>query len=489
MPLILPGNVGSATAATGYNVANSLRFNAGDSPELSFTVDGTPTHQDKGTWSFWIKRGNILGAVVRIFSAYAGGGATQTWIRFDADDKLDIANRVSSSFNTRLVTNRVFRDPSAWYHVVIAFDSSQGTDSNRVKLYVNGVQETSFATGTYPSQNDDLEANTNGIPLTWGAEGVNNDEYFDGYIAETVFIDGQQLAADQFGEFDSDSGIWKPIDVSGLTFGTNGYFLEFKESGTSANASGMGADTSGNTHHFAVNNLTAIDQGTSTCTNDFATLNVLDGVIVLGNSTFSEGNLRFNSETNGNKCWARSTIGVSSGKWYFEAQVQTAGNNCEIGITDRPSANLTNELGGRAFEYSYQSANSGNKLNNGSGSSYGDTYTDDDIVSCALDLDNLKIYFGKNGTFQNSGDPTSGATGTGAAFTITAPSLTITGFYFFALGDLSGASNTRWLANFGSAAPFTISSGNTDGNGYGNFEYAVPSGYYALNTKNLAEFG
>ena len=301
---------------------------------------------------------------------------------------------------------------------------------------------------------------------------------FHGYMAEIVLIDGQALDPTSFGEFDEDSpNIWKPKNVSGLTFGTNGFYLDFEDS------SALGNDANGS-NNFTVNNLTAIDQSTDTCTNNFATLNVLDGN--LGNSTFSEGSLRFNSEDGANKCWMRSTIGVSSGKWYFEAKVQTAGNNCAIGISDRPSPDFNStELGAGAFDYSYQSANSGNKLNNGSGSSYGDTYTDDDIVSCALDLDNNKVYFGKNGTFQNSGNPTNG---TNPAFTITAPSLTNHGFYFFCLGDLTSANNVRWLANFGSP-PYSESGGNSDGNGYGNFAGSVPSGYYALNTKNLAEYG
>ena len=455
---------------TGYNVANSLRFNDGDSQELSFTVDGTPTHQDKGTWSFWIKRGNILGAVVRIFSAYAGGGATQTWIRFDADDKLDIANRVSASFNTRLVTNRVFKDASAWYHIVIAFDSSQGTDSNRVKLYVNGVQETSFATGTYPSQNDDLEANTNGIPITWGAEGVGNDEYFDGYIAETVFIDGQQLAADQFGEFDSDSGIWKPIDVSGLTFGTNGYFLEFKESGTSANASGMGADTSGNTHHFAVTNLAAIDQSTDTCTNNFCTLSPLWNSFNQG--TLSEGNLK-SSMTSGAYKTNLASFGVSQGKWYWEIKVTQASNVnfLNFGVTDE-STNKNIDFKALAGTTLYNNTTGKISIDGSEDGSAAAKFAVGDIVGIALNMDDKEISFFKNGSALFSDVDMSSTSNLVFPFHIAYTYAT----YIFEY-------------NFGGTQSFAISSGNTDGNGYGNFEYAVPSGYFALCTKNLAEYG
>ena len=475
MSIIVPAN--TLAAGGGFDVANSCRFNIGSSDHLTRSLGGSPTSTRKATWSYWVKRSTLTSSASEmIYSNEVADDNNRGFIQFEDNDSFRMTDSVSS---TQLKTNRLFRDVASFYHIVLAIDTTQGTAANRIKLYVNGVQETSFATASYPNQNDDLKILTGGqtnkqhISKVHGGSG-----YFGGYLSEFVFIDGLQLAPTSFGEFDEDSGIWKPIDVSGLTFGTNGFYLNFQ---TSAE---LGDDVSGNTNDFTENNLTAVDQSVDTCTNNFATLNTLDGVIGLGNSTFSEGNLRFNSETNGNRCWARSTIGVSSGKWYFEAKVQTVSNNSAIGITDRPSANLTNLLGGRAFEYSYQSSN-GNKTNNGTGASYGDDYTNDDIVSCALDLDNLKIYFGKNGTFQNSGDPTSGSTGTGSAFNVTAPSSTITGFYFFALGDLTDANNSRWLANFGSPL-YANSSGNADGNGFADFEFAPPSGYLALCTKNLA---
>ena len=471
---ILPAN---SVVDSGFNVDNSARFDGSSYLHRTPSATGNPK---KWTYSVWVK-------MAKENPGYflAAGSGTQSKFIFGAYGGADIDIITYEGYVILMNTARLFRDQSAWYHMVLAVDTTQSAAANGVKLYINGVLETltlsSVGSENGYTQNTSLRVGTNNEPIHIGRD-INDSGHWKGYMAECALVNDAQLDADQFGEFDEDSGIWKPIDISGLTFGTNGFYLDFKDS------SAFGNDVSGNNNDFTVVGLAALDQGTDTCTNNFATLNPLDGIIGLGNSTFSEGNLRFNSETNGNRCWARSTIGVSSGKWYFEAKVQTVSNNSAIGITDRPSANLTNLLGGRAFEYSYQSSD-GNKTNNGSGASYGDDYTDDDIVSCALDLDNLKIYFGKNGTFQNSGDPTSGATGTGAAFTITAPSSTIGGAYFFALGDLTDANNARWLANFGSSSPFAISSGNADGNGYGNFEYAVPSGYYALNTKNLAEYG
>jgi len=469
MPLILGTN---SIKDTGFNVANSLRFNSGSADYLNRTPSSA-SNRKTWTWSSWVKK--VDNTTSRQFIFNADSSSQNTSIEFK-DNAISVFDFNSGSYQWQVITSAIFRDNSAWMHICVAINTADGTASNRVKIYVNGSQITSFSTSNYPSLNYESKVNLN-VDHRIGSISGSTTFDLDGYIAEAVLIDGQQLDATSFGEFDSDTNIWKPKDVSGLTFGTNGFYLDFEDS------SALGNDAAGS-NNFTVNNLTAIDQSTDTCTNNFATLNPLDGN--LGDSLFTEGNLKFDTNTGSNKPWSRSTIGVSSGKWYFEAKLITAANNQAIGISDRPSPDHNStELGAGAFDYSYQSANSGDKYNNGSQSSYGNTYGANDIVSCALDLDNLKVYFGKNGTFQNSGNPTNG---TNPAFTITAPSLTNHGFYFFCLADLTGSNKSVWEANFGSPS-FTISSGNTDGNGYGNFEYAVPSGYYALNTKNLAEFG
>ena len=305
---------------------------------------------------------------------------------------------------------------------------------------------------------------------------------YGGYMAEVVLIDGTALDPTSFGEFDSDSGIWKPIDVSGLTFGTNGFYLDFENSGS------LGADVSGNGNNFTVNNLTSIDQSTDTCTNNFATMNGL--LLSVASLNFTDGNLTNNGNSSSTWRTMYSTIGASSGKWYFEVRINKTKtsdpNNFIIGIQDAEQmfqASNTAEISSTSRGYGYR-GNGGNKVNNttGTGSSYGDSYGSiGDIIGCAVDLDNHKIYFRKNGTYQNSGDPTSGATGTGSAFDLT------TGITYM-FGISSYYDDDRHSFNFGSP-PYSISSGNSDGNGYGNFEYAVPSGYYALNTKNLAEYG
>jgi hypothetical protein len=297
-------------------------------------------------------------------------------------------------------------------------------------------------------------------------------DFFDGYMAEVVFIDGTQYAASDFGEFDEDSPtIWKPKDVSGLTFGTNGFYLDFEDS------SNLGNDANGGTD-WSETNLAATDQAVDSPTNNFATLNPLHYAHTTdaADMPLSEGNTKANSSQGGSPYpYVHSTLAVASGKWYAEFKVVSASASM-IGIADGVSGTY---LGDRANDEAYFS--DGNLYTGNT--SWGDALSDDDILMVAVDLDNSKIYFGINGTWQNSGDPTSGATGTGAS-SIAASE---TGWWHFTVGDSSSGTPTV-ECNFGNPA-FAISSGNADGNGYGNFEYAPPSGYYALCTKNLAEEG
>jgi len=477
MPLILGTN---SIKDTGYNVANSLRFNDGSSDTLSRTPSSTGNRK---TWTFscWYKRGNIV-ANSLISSSLDGnnfGG-------IDIDNnsrKFSFFTFQGGSTTINLVTTRIFRDVSAWYHIMIAVDTTQGTASNRVKLYINGVQETAFDTEVYPSEDLDTIFNVASYVHRIGVNNDNNGRYLDGYLSEVVLVDGTAQANTDLGEFDSDSGIWKPIDVSGLTFGTNGFYLEFKQSGTSANASGLGADTSGNTHHLTVGNLTAVDQSTDTCTNNFATLNPLDNFYAA--STFSEGNLKVVTNAS-NETYNTTTIGASSGKWYCEMKHvssepddDTGTNRTFFGIADVPTGQSDSQGTGNVYIY----RSDGNRyVGTTETSGYGDAWdSTGEIIGIAMDLDNNKLYFSVNGTFQNSGNPASGATGTGAI------AIASNKTYFFVVGDSTPHAITNEM-NFGSP-PFAISSGNTDAEGFGNFEFAVPSGYFALCSKNLAEYG
>jgi hypothetical protein len=261
MSLIIPANT---LASGGFAVDNSCRFNRASNDYLIRTP--TSGNYKTSTFSTWIKRSNISGVEEHLIGFYTSG-TQQFNIKFKSDDTIRVTE-YDSAYNIQLDTNRKFRDPSAWMHIVVALDTTQGTASNRAKLYINGVQETSFSTATYPSQNTDLKINGNTSSNFLGAYS-NGGDHFSGYMAEVVWIDGSQLDPTSFGEFDEDSGIWKPISVSGLTFGDAGFYLDFEDSAA------LGDDVSGNGNDFTVNNLTAIDQTTDTPTNNFATLNAL----------------------------------------------------------------------------------------------------------------------------------------------------------------------------------------------------------------------
>ena len=480
MPLILSGNVASATAAA-YEVANSCRFNSADSATLSIDM-GTSSSRRTWTFSTWVKLTKDTNAENRNF---VGTGAVddQNHIGIDGsgsvgNTKIALRHHDGSSSDIHIQSNANYNDQSAWYHLVYAVDTTQGTDTNRVKLYVNGTQVTSLATSTYPDQNYDWDFFQNGATTYIGRRGHSTAYFVDGYLAETVWIDGTQYAASDFGEFDSDSPtIWKPKNISGLTFGNAGFYLSYSDSAD------LGADSSGNSNDFTSTNLAATDQATDTPTNNFATMNPLD--IFYSDATFSEGNCKVVGD-NTKYAAVMSTIGMSSGKWYAEFKCTDAGSGYPmVGIKGKHPTSNGDGPGSATDGYAYYGY-LGYKVTNAGVTSYGDAYTDDDIIGVAVDLDNNKIYWSKNGTFQDSGDPTSGATGTGSAFDLGAPS---SGFYYFGVNQEDNAGNGTWDCNFGGCPAFTISSGNADADGYGNFEYAVPSGYYALCTKNLAEYG
>jgi hypothetical protein len=455
MPLILGTN---SIKDTGYNVANSLRFDDGSSDTLSRSF-GTPSSTTTWTISFWVKK-CTNGSALNLCSQ--GVGTTnEDRIRFTVDNALEWSV-YKSSYKGRLSTNRLFRDNSAWYNIVCVWDTTNGTAGDRMRIYVNGVEETSFSSDTNPNQNETSNFNTSATNYIGS---VGSGEFFDGYMAEVVFIDGQALDQTSFGEFDEDSPtIWKPKDVSGLTFGTNGFYLDFENSGS------LGADVSGNGNNFTVNNLTSIDQSTDTCTNNFATMNPLykwDNVMV-----YSNGNL---SLTGNGGSWSgsSSTLGISSGKWYYEAKFTSATyiDSWYIGFGGLDDFNLSAPYRNGIFFVN----SAGGEIDVGdtgtverTTNDYG-TFANGDIMGVALDYDNETISIYKNGSIIvdnfNYGATTYSSTVKGGK-TI-APCIA-----HYGDGALS--------FNFGSP-PYAISSGNSDGNGYGNFEYAVPSGYYSLN--------
>ena len=467
-----------------YEISNSLRFNSADSAYLHITPSAS--NRDLFTISLWAKRSSLnTGARQVLFGVGNPGTSSQVGfeIRFDdsvGDGKLRITDYVAaSSDNLVLKTNALFRDPSAWYHIVFAYDSAQGTDSNRAKVYVNGTQITSFATATYPSQNQDSAVGSNTKHLIGNLDGDGYD--YNGYLTEVNYVDGAAKSPTDFGKFD-DNNVWIPKRYTGA-YGTNGFFLEFKQTGTSANSSGIGADTSGNDNHLTPVNFAATDVSTDTCTNNFATLNPID-LRVENNSgglTLSEGNLEAVGANGGNRSRLQSTIGVSSGKWYAEFKIKNGNDHkTQLGIIDARGSSANHGGVNHGLEYRpnddqiqiYDGGSNGASQTSLTGAA------NDNIVGIALDVDasTPTVQFYLQGS----------ALGNAANYDLTIEDRTF--FFYVRDGSDSGSDEPHYVCNFGSP-PYTVSSGNADANGHGNFEYAPPSGYFALCTKNLAEFG
>jgi hypothetical protein len=322
-----------------------------------------------------------------------------------------------------------------------------------------------------------ISASMTTIRVGAGVDQTGTTSYFGGYMSDVFYIDGQQLTPSSFGETDFDTGIWKPKAYTG-TYGTNGFYLQFK------NSASLGTDSSGNGNTFTVNNLTSIDQTTDTPTNNFATINALENSY--SGLTLSEGNLK-GVTTNAYYSLIRSTIGVSTGKWYMEAKCNAQGaseNKWHFGISDFPPSSSTSAIG--TANYSYGWRGEGNTIfYNGTSTSYGTEggMSTGMIVGIALDLDNNKIYWSRNGTWKNSANPATNTNG----FSITGASSTNTGFYHFAFGDYDGDYGYTYETNFGNP-PYSGGS-FTDSAGRGNFSYSVPSGFYALCTANLSTQG
>jgi len=470
----LVGGANSATSGA-FDISNSLRLNDDDSPKLARTPS-TAGSRRIFSISFWQKKGSINHDSDNIIAISGSDDATN----------FEVANHSTEAFqiglyNVNMIrTTRLFRDAAAWTHFFFFIDTTNATESNRFQLYINGVQETSFSDTNIPSQNADLGLGRDVATNFFGS--------LDAYISDFYYIDGIKKAHTDFGEFDEDSGIWKPIEYDG-SYGDEGIHLEFKQTGTSADASGIGADTSGNTNHLTVTNLTATDITTDTPTNNFCTLNPLLANTQIG---FSEGNCKISSvpasDTNYLGAW--SSIGVTKGKWYAEFKIESAiysslGTDATtligVGSGNYKAGNENHNVAIGGYAHWWLDHTDKRVVADGDVDATGiATIAQNEIVGCMLNADEGKVWFQQNGT-------TRGASG-GYPFNATVSSGQ--GFQHFipvvreASGSIYGIIN----CNFGNPA-FAISSSNADANGYGNFEYAVPSGYYALCTKNLAEYG
>ena len=444
-------------------------------------TSGTSTQ--KGTISVWIKSSEEPSGNNQTTLASWGDANNHGALLWNGSDKID-AFDYQSGYASQLQTNAVLRDASAWYHIVYSWDTTLSTANDRQKIYINGVEQT-YSTRTNYSSGATTSWNANSYSMRVGA--LNSSSYFSGSMSHVHFIDGTAYPASTFGSTDSTTGQWKINTSPSVTYGNNGFFI-LKDGNTIT-------DQSGESNDFSLGGGTLTK--TEDCpSNNFATLNPLDkwvtGTVTLP-TVLSNGNNKFHTSSDSQKAIARTTLGMLKGKYYCEVKIpqieRTWLGICNKNIFDSATNNFwTTNLESGFFWYGNGTAiyNS----NDDSYNTYG-AYANNDIVMMALDMDNYAFYLGKNGTWLNSGDPTSGSSKTGSVTGVTnfgTDPLTAHGEVFFMAGDSSTAGKSYQQWNFGSPTN-AISSSNADGNGYGNFEYSVPSGYLSLNSKNLGSDG
>jgi hypothetical protein len=430
-----------AAAAAAYSSTRSLRFNSADSAYLSRTPGGAG-NQTVWTLSFWCKLAT-LGTNRYVFSAGTASTAyTAVW--FDTNNKLNVQRVISSATDAQKVTTQAFRDTTAWGHFVVKMDAA----NTNLDIYYNGTEITAFDTNDEPTN---INGDVCGAVLhEIGRRSYTpTSTYFDGYLDDVCLIDGQALTPSSFGETDSTTGQWVPKSLSGLTPGTTGFWLDFEDYTSTTT---IGYDALGSNDWTATNFSVAAGSGNDsladTNTNNYCTWNDLDKQ---ANGSTSDGLLKHTATALSS---IRGTFGVSSGKWYWEV---LSGLTPAIGIAT-PTSTLapgSYNLGGDAYSWVYTGFD-GNKINNNSSSAYGSSFTTNDVIGVALDMDNGKVFFSKNGTWQNSGDP---AGGTGAAFS------GLTGTIMPAIGE----NGTSSYLNCGQRA----------------FAYTPPTGFVALCTANL----
>ena len=409
------------------------------------------------TWSAWIKLSAFSGATFYLENA-GSSGTNDTGLSIEASSRLELFNRISGSVNAKKTTSRKLRD-TAWYHIVAVWDTTNATADDRLRLYINGERETAFDISTNPSSSENSSLNNNVVHSIGSVAGGGAGTYFDGSMTHIHFIDGTAYDADTFGETDATTGIWKPKTAPSVTYGTNGFFLKGENSGA------FGTDSSGNANNFTVNGTPT--QIIDTPSNVFATLNPL---ALTTRQTLSNGNLTGTSSS-----WtsAISTFGFTKGKYYAEVKYVDTTGNIMVGVMDEQDmSSLTGGTGGLGFttnSVGYYSSD-GTKFIGDSASSYGASYTANDILGIAVDLDSATktVTFYKNGASQGAINlPT---TGTGTFFIGT-----------------STTNNGISAINFGNGffGTTAVASAQNPDDGIGIFEHDVPANYRALTTKSI----
>jgi len=439
---------------------------------LEHTLSAAGTNGNKkATFSAWMKR--ATNGVEHVFYTVRQDSSNFFRFRFDSD-KINVTSNTSGT-NYYATTDAVYRDPSAFYHVVVAYDTTQGTAANRIRIYVNGVEQSKSASN-YPSQDATLFMIASGQPQRVGQE--SGGGYFDGIMTHVHYTEGYAYAATDFGETDSTSGIWKPKTAPSVTYGTNGFFLKFENSGA------MGTDSSGNSNTFTVSGT--LTQNVDTPSNNFCTFNGVNpysGTLSNGNLKMSQASYDYN---------VQGTLGMESGKYYWEYKID--GLYGEFGVCEQGKAGQSDPQANIGFYFLYNNGNTtGYIWNNATAGSQSSTITipafaSGMIINLAYDADNKALYIGQNGTWLNSGDPTSGASKTGALITNLYPRFGGTIVPFCGHGTSNTTAN--YEANFGQGyfGTTAVASAGTAPSEGGIFEYDCPTGYQSLCTKGINSF-
>ena len=459
---------GASGASADYEIDKSLRFNSNNKLTRTPSSDSNRTTM---TFSVWIKRGK-LGEQV-IFDARRDD-SNRTRLQFDGGNRMQFFTRFQDNSHGLIVENRS-RDVTAWGHYLWAIDTTQSTSSNRVKMYINGVQQSFISeSNNQPDQNEALFYNKDeehGIGV--GLDSAGNEAFFDGYMAELNFIDGQQLTPSDFAETDSVTGEYKPIEYTG-SYGTNGFYFNFSDN---SSTSALGTDSSGNGNNYATDNFSVSagrdnDSLEDTPTNNYPVVNHLNS---REPNRISNGNLDIDYTDSDDNVSSVATFAMTSGKYYFEVLLRAGSSSVLsslIGIApdsyQKLKQNNQSAWPGKDTDSGVGIDGSGAKYVDGSSSTYGSSFTTNDIVGVAVDADAAKVAFSKNGQFSDgNGNYNQGANvASGGQVSIDG-----TGPYFPVFADTSSSRNPQFSINFGQRA----------------FSHSIPSGYQKLNSQNLPE--
>ena len=442
------------------------------------STTGTPT---KFTYSVWFKRGT-LGAYSIIGAALTSDSSNyKCALYLNSNDKIQF-EQYGTGLHFNYETDRKFRDVGAWYHLVVRYDSTDVTAGDRIKMYVNGVEITDWGTETNPGSSQVCYIGSTQDYFTDIGNSVDYG-YFNGEMSHIHFIDGTAYDASTFGETDATSGIWKIKTSPSVTYGTNGFFLKMEDR--------TNLDLDSGTNAFTMTTGGTLTATYDNPSNNFATLNPL-AKDVAATYAISNGNTTVQSSSG---WWTMPlTLGVGGGKWFFEAKMNSLTNYAQVGwatndfISNGGVTNYLGHTGGNNSACGYGQDGTvyySTSTSETDSTAYANTFTTGDVMGCALDLDNGFAYWSIDGVWQNSGDPTSGATGTGA-FTIDNP--TAKGYLWLPAVSLYTAT---WNMNNGNGYFGTtlISSPEADDGGIGAFAYDVPAGYRAVCTKNIKAYG